>query len=79
MDRCAWGGKSLRQALPSLTCHAILFKSSLCRSRTAPGVDHPVAVRFAWHKLAEPNLMNREGLPAVPFRAGEVPQRDLPK
>ncbi len=43
---------------------------------SAPGVKHPVAVRFAWHKLAEPNLANQEGLPAVPFRAGEVPKRD---
>lgn len=39
-------------------------------------VKKPVALRFAWHKLAEPNLANKEGLPAVPFRAGEVPQRD---
>lgn len=44
---------------------------------SAPGVKKPVAVRFAWHKLAEPNLMNKEGLPAAPFRMGEVPQRDL--
>jgi sialate O-acetylesterase len=43
---------------------------------SAPAVPHPVAMRFAWHKLAEPNLMNREGLPAAPFRAGEVPVRD---
>ncbi|MBN1851300.1 MAG: 9-O-acetylesterase [Pirellulales bacterium] len=37
-------------------------------------VKQPMAVRFAWHKLAVPNLMNKEGLPAVPFRAGEVPK-----
>lgn len=43
---------------------------------SASTVPRPVAVRFAWHKLAEPNLMNREGLPAAPFRAGEVPVRD---
>ena len=43
---------------------------------SAPKVKHPVAVRFAWHKLAEPNLANKEGLPAVPFRAGDVPKRD---
>jgi len=36
----------------------------------------PVAVRFAWSKVAEPNLMNREGLPAWPFRAGTVPVID---
>ena len=40
---------------------------------SAPGVANPVAVRFAWHKLAEPNLINAAGLPAAPFRAGAVP------
>ena len=43
---------------------------------TAPEVKAPVAVQFAWNKLAEPNLMNKEGLPAWPFRAGTVPERD---
>ena len=42
----------------------------------SPEVKEPAAVRFAWHKLAEPNLANKEGLPAVPFRAGEVPEHD---
>ena len=36
---------------------------------SAPGVKHPVAMRFAWHMLAEPNLMNGDGLPAGAFRA----------
>lgn len=31
-------------------------------------VKKPVAVRFGWHELAEPNLTNKEGLPASPFR-----------
>lgn len=44
---------------------------------SAPEVKHPVAVRFAWSMLAEPNLMNAEGLPAGAFRAGTVPKRDL--
>ena len=43
---------------------------------SAPEVKQPMAVRFAWHKLAEPNLMNKEGLPAGAFLAGKVPQRD---
>ena len=43
---------------------------------SAPGVSHPVALRFAWSGLAEPNLMNGEGLPAGSFRAGHVPKRD---
>jgi hypothetical protein len=34
----------------------------------SPKVRAPVAVRFAWHKLAEPNLSNGAKLPAVPFR-----------
>ncbi|MFH1732588.1 MAG: chitobiase/beta-hexosaminidase C-terminal domain-containing protein [Planctomycetota bacterium] len=31
-------------------------------------VDKPTAIRFAWHQLADPNLQNKEGLPACPFR-----------
>jgi sialate O-acetylesterase len=31
-------------------------------------VPNPAAVRFAWNNLASPNLGNREGLPARPFR-----------
>ncbi|EAQ81874.1 sialate O-acetylesterase [Blastopirellula marina] len=43
-------------------------------------IDQPVAMRFAWHKLAEPNLTNSAGLPTSAFRAGEVPKPDaLPK
>ena len=32
-------------------------------------VKEPVAVRYGWNELAEPNLVNRAGLPASPFRA----------
>jgi len=32
-------------------------------------VKAPVMVRFAWHQNAEPNLMNREGLPAAAFHS----------
>jgi len=31
-------------------------------------VSKPSAVRFGWHEMAEVNLMNKEGLPALPFR-----------
>jgi len=31
-------------------------------------VENPVAVRFGWDQLAEPNFGNSEGLPASPFR-----------
>lgn len=34
----------------------------------SPDVRVPVAVRFAWNQLAEPNLVNKAGLPAIPFR-----------
>jgi len=39
---------------------------------SAPGVKHPTAVRFAWGitEARQSNLVNREGLPAGPFRAG---------
>ena len=43
---------------------------------SSPKVPDPCAVRFGWHKNAMPNLMNREGLPAGAFRAGEVPVID---
>jgi sialate O-acetylesterase len=43
---------------------------------TAPGVDHPAAMRFAWSGLDQPNLMNADGLPAGAFRAGDMPHRD---
>ncbi len=31
-------------------------------------VAQPAAVRFGWSKIAEPNLSNKDGLPALPFR-----------
>jgi sialate O-acetylesterase len=40
---------------------------------TAATVNKPVGMRFAWSKLAEPNLSNKDGLPALPFRAGKNP------
>ena len=36
-------------------------------------VGQPVAVRFAWHETATPNLVNSAGLPAVPFRSDRWP------
>jgi sialate O-acetylesterase len=43
---------------------------------SSPEVAAPCAMRFAWSKDAEPNLMNREGLPCGTFRAGDVPVID---
>ena len=34
----------------------------------ADSVAAPTQVRFAWHRAAQPNLCNREGLPASPFQ-----------
>ena len=36
-------------------------------------VKKPVAMRFAWSKIAEPNLAGATKLPVGTFRAGEVP------
>lgn len=47
----------------------VLLSSAACPA--------PAAVRFGWHKTASPNLVNGEGLPAAPFRAGRVPVVDL--
>jgi sialate O-acetylesterase len=48
-----------------------------CVLLTAPDVTNPVAARFAWNQIAEPNLVNSAGLPASAFRAGELPKIDL--
>ena len=34
-------------------------------------VPFPVAARFAWENAPQPNLFNRQGLPAVPFRTDD--------
>ena len=36
---------------------------------SADSVPKPVSVRFAWDHAAEPNLSNKAGLPASPFKA----------
>ena len=33
----------------------------------------PAAVRFGWRNVAQPNLMNKDGLPASPFRTDDWP------
>jgi sialate O-acetylesterase len=37
----------------------------------SPNVPKPAAVRFGWNKIAEPNLSNKAGLPASPFRTDQ--------
>jgi sialate O-acetylesterase len=39
---------------------------------SAPSIDKPSMVRFAWNETAMPNLVNGAGLPAVPFRTDGV-------
>ena len=38
---------------------------------SADGLANLVAVRFGWNELAEPNLANKEGIPAYPFRTDD--------
>jgi len=40
---------------------------------SAAGIEKPVAVRFAWDETAQPNLSNKAGLPAEPFRTDDPP------
>jgi sialate O-acetylesterase len=35
---------------------------------SAPQLPHPLAVRFGWSEVAQPNLFSKAGLPARPFR-----------
>ena len=37
----------------------------------SPAVLNPVALRFAWKEDAQPNLFNKAGLPAEPYRTAE--------
>ncbi|MBT3376557.1 MAG: 9-O-acetylesterase [Lentisphaerae bacterium] len=44
---------------------------------SSPEVAIPTAARFAWSKLAEPNLTNGAGLPATAFSVGTIPVRSV--
>jgi sialate O-acetylesterase len=43
---------------------------------TAPGIDQPEAVRYAWAGHPDCDLVNTEGLPAAPFRTDTWPITD---
>ncbi|MDD2599087.1 MAG: sialate O-acetylesterase [Kiritimatiellae bacterium] len=43
---------------------------------SSPEVTSPTALRFAWHQLAEPNLVNHLGLPTGAFRDGKTMELD---
>ena len=45
---------------------------------SSPGVKKPVAMRYAWSMIAEPNLRNIEGFPVSAFQAGKINERYLP-
>ena len=45
---------------------AVIAGSSLVVS--CDKVAKPTQVRFGWHKVANPNLVNSDGLPASPFQ-----------
>lgn len=38
-----------------------------------PEIVQPVQVRFGWHETVMPNLVNSEGLPAIPFSRVSLP------
>ena len=42
-------------------------------------VTQPLAVRFGWSSVAQPNLVNANGLPASPFRTDDWPLTTLSK
>jgi sialate O-acetylesterase len=41
---------------------------------SAEGLAAPAQVRFAWDQLAQPNLINKEQLPASPFSSADLPK-----
>ena len=43
---------------------------------SSPEVTKPTGFRFAWHQLAEPNLVNHLGLPTGAFRDGKKMELD---
>ena len=59
-------GEGYKPATATIEGDTVILKSDEVKS--------PVAFRFAWHKLAEPNLTGATGLPVGAFRAGEEPQ-----
>ena len=69
--------------LQPLTCFTIAADDGIFVSAEAtilgnkiivfsPSVPHPKYVRFAWDEKSQPNLFNKEGLPAVPFRTDHL-------
>ncbi len=66
-------GSGKRQFVPAEAkiegAHVVVLRS--------PEVPDHIAVRFAWNKLATPNLVNGAGLPVGAFRLGDHAEPDL--
>jgi sialate O-acetylesterase len=60
------GSQGFQPAVATIDGDAIVLESD--------AVAEPVAFRFAWHKLAEPNLTGATGLPVGACRGGKVPE-----
>ena len=59
------GSRGYRPAKAQIDGDTIILSSN--------DLPEPVACRYAWNKLAEPNLIGATGLPVGAFRAGEEP------
>ena len=57
-----------------LPAKAVIQKNKVIVSNSK--IKSPLYVRFGWSEAAQPNLFNKEGLPAVPF---STYKNDLPK
>ncbi len=60
------GSDGFQPAKATIAGDSVMLKSN--------GVNSPTAFRFAWHKLAEPNLCGGTGLPVSAVRGGQVPK-----
>ena len=56
-------------ARASIDGHTVVLSSEEVRK--------PSAIRYAWSKLAEPNLRSKEGFPVSAFRSGRIEERAL--
>lgn len=56
--------KKFVSAVATISNNTVVVSSS--------SVTKPVAVRFAWEETAQPNLFNKESLPARPFRTDDT-------
>ena len=59
------GSDGFQPATAEIVGNAVILKS--------PKVSQPTAFRFAWNKLAEPNLTGPTGLPVAAVRHGKIP------